>query len=149
LGAAGGFITGSRTLIEFLINKARSFIFSTAPVPAAVAAAAAGVDLVQSELGEKSRLRLWQLVSDLPAMIAGLNPKPVSPIVPIQIGDETAAVAQAAALRRRNIYIPAIRYPTVARGRARLRLTLTAAHTRADLKELATALAAETTARAA
>jgi 7-keto-8-aminopelargonate synthetase-like enzyme len=149
LGAAGGFIAGSRTLIEFLINKARSFIFSTAPVPAAVAAAAAAVDLVRSELGEQSRLRLWQLVSDLPAMIAGLSSNPVSPIVPILVGDETAAVAQATALRRRNIYISAIRYPTVARGRARLRLTLTAAHTRSDLKQLATALAAETAAREA
>ncbi len=69
--------------------------------------------------------------------------------MPIQIGDETTAVAQATALRRRNIYIPAIRYPTVARGRARLRLTLTAAHTRANLEQLATALTAETAARAA
>jgi 8-amino-7-oxononanoate synthase len=143
LGAAGGFITGSRTLIEFLTNKARSFIFSTAPVPAAVAAAAAAVDLVQSEPGEQACRKLWELVSDLPAMIAGLNRKPVSPIVPIQIGDETAAVAQAASLLRRNIYIPAIRYPTVARGRARLRLTLTAAHTPADLEQLATALTAD------
>jgi 8-amino-7-oxononanoate synthase len=143
LGAAGGFISGSRTLIEFLINKARSFIFSTAPAPAAVAAAAAAVELVQSERGEQSCRRLWQLVSDLPATIAGLNSKPVSPIIPLQIGDETAALAQAAALRRRNIYVPAIRYPTVARGRARLRLTLTAAHTQADLEQLATALTAD------
>lgn len=148
LGAAGGFITGSRTLIDFLINKARSFIFSTAPVPAAVAAASAAVDLVQAGSGEQACRDLWELVSNVPATVAGLESKPVSPIVPIHIGDESAAVAQATALRKRNIYIPAIRYPTVARGRARLRLTLTAAHTRADLEQFASAFAAETSAHA-
>ena len=61
-------------------------------------------------------------------------------IVPIIIGDESEAVAAAAAFRKRGIFVPAIRYPTVARGKARLRVTLTAAHTAADISQLATAL---------
>ena len=138
LGAAGGYICGSRLLVEYLINRARSLIFSTAPVPAAVAAATAGVRLVQSELGEERRKALWQLVSVLPGELA---PQIPSAIVPIHIGDEARAVETGAALRRKGIFIPAIRYPTVSRGRARLRLTLTAAHTKRDLDELQSALA--------
>jgi 8-amino-7-oxononanoate synthase len=138
LGAAGGYICGSRLLVEYLINRARSLIFSTAPVPAAVAAATAGVRLVQSEVGEERRKALWQLVSVLPGELA---PQIPSAIVPIHIGDETRAVETAAALRQKGIFIPAIRYPTVSRGRARLRLTLTAAHTKRDLDELQSVLA--------
>ena len=135
LGAAGGFICGERALIDVLVNRARSFIFSTAPVPAATAAATAGIQLVQSEQGEKRRARLWQLVSKLPQII-GSDSKARSAIVPIIIGDESHAVTVAARLRDRGIFIPAIRYPTVARGKARLRLTLTAAHSESDLEEL-------------
>ena len=138
LGAAGGYICGNRSLIDYLVNRARSLIFSTAPVPAAVAAATAGVRLAQSEVGEDRRKNLWQLVSALPPRQA---PQVPSAIVPIHIGAETKAVETAAALRQKGIFIPAIRYPTVARGRARLRLTLTAAHTNADLDELRSSLA--------
>ena len=62
-------------------------------------------------------------------------------IIPVLIGDEAAAIAASAALREQGIFVPAIRYPTVARGRARLRVTVTAAHSRADISELAGALA--------
>jgi 8-amino-7-oxononanoate synthase len=138
LGAAGGYICGSRLLIDYLTNRARSLIFSTAPVPAAVGAATAGVKLVQSDLGEERRKTLWQLVSTLPSeLLRGVR----SAIVPIHIGEETKAVETAAALRLRGIFIPAIRYPTVSRGSARLRLTLTAAHSKADVEELRLALA--------
>jgi 7-keto-8-aminopelargonate synthetase-like enzyme len=140
LGASGGYICGSRALIDYLINRARTFIFSTAPVPAAAAAATAGVRFVQSSAGEDRRRVLWQRVSDLSST---LNPQPSthrSAIIPIMIGAESKAVEAAAALRERGIFIPAIRYPTVARGQARLRLTLSAAHTEADLAQLLTAL---------
>src|SRR6476660_5540632 len=60
LGASGGYIAGSRALVDYLVNRARSFIFSTAPVPAAAAAAAAGVRVVQSAEGAIRRERLWQ-----------------------------------------------------------------------------------------
>jgi 8-amino-7-oxononanoate synthase len=140
LGASGGYICGSRVLIDYLINRARTFIFSTAPVPAAAAAATAGIRFVQSSAGKERRNKLWQLVSQVSST---LNPQPSthqSAIIPILIGDETKAVEAAAALRDRGIFIPAIRYPTVARGQARLRLTLSAAHTQADLADLLAAL---------
>lgn len=141
LGAAGGYICGSRTLIDYLINRARSFIFSTAPVPAAAAAAVAGIQLTQSELGEQRRRALWRLISTLPPEVATQDPTRSSAIIPIHMGEESRAVETATTLRNRGILIPAIRYPTVPRGRARLRLTLTAVHTAADLDELRCALA--------
>ena len=83
---------------------------------------------------------LWQNVASLQSTI-NLQPSTrTSAIIPILIGDEAKAVAAAAALRERGIFIPAIRYPTVARGQARLRLTITATHTPADLAELQAAL---------
>jgi 8-amino-7-oxononanoate synthase len=143
LGAAGGYICGSRALIDYLINRARTLVFSTAPVPAAAAAATAGVRFVQSSAGEDRRRKLWQNVSVLSAAINHqLAPLSTarSAIIPIMLGAESKAVEAASALRVRGILIPAIRYPTVARGQARLRLTLSAAHTDADLAQLLVAL---------
>jgi 8-amino-7-oxononanoate synthase len=140
LGAAGGYLCGSRALVDYLINRARTFIFSTAPVPAAAAAATAGIRLVQSDAGEERRSRLWHNVSSL---LTAINAQPLthrSAIIPILMGDERKAVEAAAALREQGIFIPAIRYPTVARGQARLRLTLSAAHTEADIAQLVAAL---------
>ena len=143
LGAAGGYICGSRPLIDLLINRARSFIFSTAPVPAAAAAATAALRLVQSADGEVLRARLWQNVDQTKnALInAGWTLPPVqSAIIPLMVGDESKAIDLAAALREQNMLIPAIRYPTVARGTARLRLTVTAAHKAEDVATLGNAL---------
>ena len=143
LGAAGGYICGSRALIDVLINRARSFIFSTAPVPAAAAAATAAIRFVQSGEGEVRRALLWQQVDAVKNVVinSGRTLPPVqSPILPLLIGDETAAVNAAAALREQGVFIPAIRYPTVAKGEARLRLTVTAAHNGADIAELQRAL---------
>ncbi|HUZ06101.1 MAG TPA: aminotransferase class I/II-fold pyridoxal phosphate-dependent enzyme, partial [Candidatus Paceibacterota bacterium] len=133
LGASGGYICGSRNLVEFLVNRARSFIFSTAPVPAAAAAATAAIQFVQSKSGEARLNLLWQRVKQF-------NPKVQGAIIPILIGDETKAVEAAAILREHGIFIPAIRYPTVARGAARLRVTLTAAHSEDEMALLAAAL---------
>jgi 8-amino-7-oxononanoate synthase len=140
LGASGGYICGSRTLVDFLVNRARSFIFSTAPVPAAAAAATAGIQLAQSSEGEARRKTLGQFMGRLNSKLKIKNSKPGGAIIPLIIGDETKAVAAAAKLREQNIFIPAIRYPTVARGAARLRITLTAAHSPEDVSVLASAL---------
>ncbi len=140
LGASGGYICGSRALVDYLVNRARTFIFSTAPVPAAAAAAAAGVRFVQSNAAEERRNRLWQHVTRLLSTLDSQLPTNKSAIIPLMIGDETKAVEVAAALRGQGIFIPAIRYPTVARRKARLRLTLSAAHTDADLDQLLSAL---------
>jgi len=140
LGASGGYICGSRALVDFLVNRARSFIFSTAPVPAAAAAATAGILLGKSNEGDARRKTLWQRGEQLNSKFKIKNSKFVSAIIPIIIGDEAEAAAAATQLRGQNIFIPAIRYPTVARGAARLRVTLTAAHTEAEVSELAQAL---------
>src|SRR5205085_125547 len=96
LGAAGGYICGSRVLIDFLINRARTFIFSTAPVPAATAAAAAAIHLVQSDEGQSRRNQLWARVDQVKngLIAAGFALPPVrSAIVPLLVGDEARAVA--------------------------------------------------------
>jgi 8-amino-7-oxononanoate synthase len=138
LGAAGGYVCGSRTLIDYLINRARPFIFSTAPVPASAAGAAAGVRFVQSDTGEKRRNQLWANVTQLARHVESKG----GAILPIMIGDEQKASAMAGTLREHGIFIPAIRFPTVARGQARLRLTVTAAHSRQDIEQLVAALQA-------
>jgi len=140
LGASGGFICGSRGLIDFLVNRARSFIFSTAPVPAAAAAATAAVRFVQSNEGEARRKMLWARIVELQSAIEHRQPKIPGAILPVLIGDEKKTVEMAAALREQDIFVPAIRYPTVARGQARLRVTVTAAHTSTEIAALADAL---------
>jgi 8-amino-7-oxononanoate synthase len=140
LGASGGYICGSRTLIDFLINRARSFIFSTAPVPAAAAAATAAIQFVQTSAGGKRRKILWDRCEQLNSKLKAKSSNFRSAIIPVMIGGEAMAVEAAAQLRRQDIFVPAIRYPTVARGHARLRVTLTAAHSSADISQLIHAL---------
>jgi len=143
LGAAGGYICGARVLIDYLVNRARSFIFSTAPVPAAAAAATAAIQFIQSDEGQARRNQLWARVDQAKngLIAAGFVLPPVrSAIIPWVIGEEAKALEAAAALRDRGVFVPAIRYPTVARGQARLRLTLSAAHSAADVSQLVSAL---------
>ena len=143
LGAAGGYICGSQALIDLLVNRARSFIFSTAPVPAQLAAAKRGVQLVQSNEGEALRTRLWANVDALKNGLIQQGWKlPVvrSAILPLMIGDEREALALAERLREAGVWVPAVRYPTVARGAARLRVTVSAAHQPKHLDALLKAL---------
>src|SRR5207249_7102143 len=94
LGCAGGFVVGSQTLIDYLRNRARSLVYSTALPPAICAAGAAAVDFVMSEAGHERRDRLWRNVSELKNGLSalGIQNESRSPIIPIIIGDETAAV---------------------------------------------------------
>ena len=140
LGASGGFICGSRPLIDFLVNRARSFIFSTAPVPAAAAAATAGIKVAQSKEGENLRKKLLANVAGLQSAIGQRQPASPGAIIPLILGDAGAALEVATKLRAQNIFVPAIRYPTVARGAARLRVTLTASHSAEEVSTLAHAL---------
>jgi 8-amino-7-oxononanoate synthase len=139
VGASGGYICGSRSLVDFVINRGRSFIFSTAPVPAAAAAAREGIRIIGSPTGKKRRDRLWETMGELSRRLPLPNPCP-SPIVPIMVGDEARAMAAAEAIRQRGIFLPAIRYPTVARKQARLRISLSAAHSTQDITTLTEAL---------
>lgn len=142
-GASGGFICGSRALIEYLLNRARSFIFSTAPPPAVAAAALAGVKLAQSSEGDQRRRMLWERVEQLRNGLAGQNwrlPPEKSAILPLIVGEEERAVRLSRQLQEAGFFIPAIRHPTVARGQARLRLTVSASHTSGEVAGLLEAM---------
>jgi len=141
LGASGGYICGARTLIEWLINRARSFIYSTAPPPAIAAAALAAIDFLASPEGEERRLLLWKKIRLMQQLLpgAGLKGEGVaarSAIFPWIVGDEQATLDLASALQSDGFLVPAIRYPTVAKGAARLRITVTAAHEEAQIEAL-------------
>ena len=136
LGLSGGYLAASRTVIDLLINKARSFIYSTAPSPAVAHAASAALQLCMSAEGDSRRA---QLQANLAALDRGVPP---SAIVPIIIGDESAAMQLSAQLLEEGYLIPAIRYPTVARGTARLRVTLSAAHEASQVEGIAQRLQA-------
>ena len=144
LGASGGYICGSRNLIEWLINRARSFIYSTAPSPAIAAAALAAVDFLSSSEGEERRLLLWKKIRLMQEVMptSGLNKKdaPAGTIFPWIVGDEQAALDLASALQNKGFLVPAIRYPTVAKGSARLRITVTAAHQEDQIRSLCEAI---------
>ena len=143
IGAAGGYVAGSRTLIDYLVNRARSFIFSTAPGPAAAAAARAGSEQVQGAEGAARAATLWQRVAEMKTELgsAGWSPQAsASAILPLMVGGETEAVELSRRLRGLGFLVPAIRYPTVARGLARLRVTLSAAHTTDDVQALGEAI---------
>jgi len=144
LGSVGGTIAGSRVLIDWLINRARSFIYSTALPPGVVAASRAAVELCQAPEGASLRGRLWGNVA---RFHAGLPARwksgtlSSSAIQPLICGEASAALQLAAKLREAGFLIPAIRYPTVPRRAARLRVTLSAAHTGKDIDALNKALA--------
>ena len=133
VGALGGYVCGPTAFIDLLVNTARSFIFTTAATPAAAAAAHAAIDIIDSPEGVELKARLR-------ANIDHLRPGHPSPIVPIVVGREDAALAASDALARHGILVPAIRPPTVPEGTSRLRVTVSAAHTTADLDQLLKAL---------
>jgi 8-amino-7-oxononanoate synthase len=137
LGCAGGFVAGSQVLIDFLRNKARSLIYSTALPPAIVAAAAAAVDFAMSADGKQRRDRLWQNVAEMKDGLSRLGVRIESPsaILPVIIGSEPVAMDASQKLYERGIFVPAIRYPTVPKGKARLRVTVTAAHSKEDIQQ--------------
>jgi 7-keto-8-aminopelargonate synthetase-like enzyme len=136
LGCAGGFVVGSQALIDCLRNRARSLIYSTALPPAIVAAAGAAVEFVMSDEGHNRRDQLWRNVSEMKNGLAeaGIQNESRSPIIPVIIGDEAAAVDASHRLFERGIFVPAIRCPTVPKGKARLRVTVTAAHDQQDIR---------------
>jgi 7-keto-8-aminopelargonate synthetase-like enzyme len=119
-GLSGGYIAASRDWIDLLVNRARSFIYSTAPLPALAHAAIASLELIRSEEGKSLRRKLRENISKLSA-----SP---TPIIPRILGSNEAALTASAALADAGFIVPAIRYPTVPRGTARLRISLSAAH---------------------
>ncbi|HEX4696228.1 MAG TPA: 8-amino-7-oxononanoate synthase [Candidatus Udaeobacter sp.] len=161
LGTSGGYICASGDLIEWLINRARSFIYSTAPPPATAAAALAAVDFLASPQCEERRLLLWDRINLLRELLLQLdvgrlngaskrttlnvqrptfNGESGSAIFPLIIGANQSALDLATALQQKGFLVPAIRYPTVAKGSARLRITITSAHQEDHIRSLCEAI---------
>lgn len=139
LGVSGGYVACTRRVHDLILNKARSLIYSTAPPPAVAFAAIEAVRLAASEEGDRLREKL---TSNREALTRQLQ-MPVSQesaILPFIIGDEVAAMQAAATMLEAGFLIPAIRFPTVARGSARLRLTLSAAHEPFQIERLVACL---------
>ena len=132
-GLSGGYLCSTRSLIDLLTNKARSFIYSTAPSPSLAATISDCLDLITGNEGDELRSKLW-------TNIHAFRTKAESAIVPIIIGENERALEAAEKLKNKGFLVPAIRYPTVPRGTARLRVTLSAAHSDDQIESLNYAL---------
>ena len=142
VAAEGGFVAGKQQLIDFLRNKARSFIFTTAMAPAVAAAACNNLHYIDAHPERVQNLRDNVKFFCEALQREGVNvEQSPSAIVPIVIGDEARALEISAKLQNAGILIPAIRYPTVAKGQARLRASLMATHTHEQLQTAATVIA--------
>ena len=142
LGAEGGYACASKTIIEYLKNKARSFIFATSQAPATLAAALRAIEVLEAEPERAQRLQ-HNVDFFLQALHAeGVEADSPTAIVPIIIGDEATALKVADELLANGVLAPAIRYPTVAKGTARLRIALMATHTDEELAHTAKLIAA-------
>jgi len=126
LGAHGAYVAGSRVLRDYLINRARSFIFSTAPPAPVAAAATKAIEIAQSPEGGRLRECLWKNIRNLAAELQA--PKSESAIIPHILGPENAATSASTELLQKGFLVAAIRFPTVAKGAARLRFTVTSLH---------------------
>jgi 8-amino-7-oxononanoate synthase len=140
-GVAGAVVAGSVSLIEWLINRARTYIFTTAQPPALAEAARVSLQLIEQESWRRERLfrhiaRLRQAAQYKDLQLSASR----TPIQPLMIGRNEAALNCAAKLREQGIWVPAIRPPTVPPNTARLRVSLTAAHSDEDLDCLIEAL---------
>jgi len=144
LGSLGGFVVGPARFVELLVNRARPYIFTTAPSPADAAAALAAVGIVRSPEGEALCRRLTDLVTRVSDAVGAVRAQagPRSPIVPVIIGDEARAVAASDHLLAHGLWVPAIRPPTVRPGTSRLRVTLSSIHTDEQVDRLVAELAA-------
>ncbi len=132
-GVAGAFVTGSRTVIDYLMHRARAFVFTTAQPPALAAAASAALAIVQSE--PELRVRLRRNATTVRAALRVPGPTD-GHIVPVIIGESDDTVRIGTELRSRGIVVGAVRPPTVPLGTSRLRITLSAAHTDGDIERL-------------
>jgi glycine C-acetyltransferase len=142
LGALGGYVAGSRTLVEFLYHRARPFLFSTSHPPSVAATCLAALDVLMEE--PQLIERLWENTRFFKAGLAALGfdtGASVSPITPVIVGDAERAMALSDRLFQAGVFAQGIGYPTVPRGKARVRTIVTAAHTKEDLQQALDAFA--------
>jgi 8-amino-7-oxononanoate synthase len=141
LGSAGGFVTGRGELIDWLYNRARPYVFSTASPPAVAAASIAALEIVQAEPERREAVhRNAQTLRDLLHAAGWSTGASASQIVPIVVGAPETALALAARLAEQGFYVPAIRPPSVPVGESLLRVSVSARHTAEDLRRLVEAL---------
>lgn len=137
IGALGGFVAADKAFIDHLINFARPFIFATALPPVLCAAAMEALSTIEEE--PVIRKKLWDNIHKVHAGLSELGfslMEPESAILPVIIGDEKKALSVFEKLLSQGIFIPPVRYPTVPKGKARLRVTLSAAHSDKDITKL-------------
>ena len=142
VGTSGAFVAGSEVLIDYLVQKARTYIYTTAMPPALAAATCTSLDVI--EKSDERRAHLDALIQRFRAGAQELGYELMpsrTPIQPIMIGDNWTALALSRALEDEGLLVTAIRPPTVPEGEARLRVTLSAAHTETDVDRLLRALA--------
>ncbi len=137
IGGEGGFVTGRRDLIEYLKNKARGFIFSTSLSQPSMACAIAGLSIIENEPERVKALHENVAYFCQCMKKYGMKINAKTPIIPIMVGDEKKAVKLSEYLLENGFYISAIRYPTVKKGSARLRVAIMATHTKEELKQAA------------
>lgn len=140
-GSEGGYVCGSQLLISYLRNKARSFIFSTSLSPVTMAAAKRAVELLEEEPERAAQLQENVRWFCRCLQEQGIDADSETAIIPILIGDERKAMLVSQRLLEQGYYISAIRYPTVKKGQAMLRVALMATHTKEDLQRAARAIA--------
>jgi 8-amino-7-oxononanoate synthase len=143
LGSVGGFVAGPQAAIDTLVNSARPFIYTTALPPACSAASLAALRIVERE--PSRRARVLAMAEYVRGELAGMGydcGDSQSPVIPIFLGSAAGALAAAAFLRERGLFIPAIRPPTVPPNSARLRISLMSTHTDAHIAKLLAALRA-------
>jgi 8-amino-7-oxononanoate synthase len=142
-GVSGAFVAADATVIEWLIQRARPYIFTTASPPAVAHAVSASVRIIASDEGDARRAHLGALIETTRAMLKRTRWMPVdshTAVQPLVIGGNDETLAIAAALDQHGLWVPAIRPPTVPAGTSRLRISLSAAHSEDDLAKLAHAL---------
>lgn len=140
-GLSGGYLAASRQVIDLLINRARSFIYTTAPPPALAHALCAVLKLIRGAEGDALRQRALGNMMGLREKLAqGRAHEVPAAILPWLLGDETSALGASRRLGEAGFLIPCIRYPTVAKGAARLRITVGATHSSGQIDALAEAL---------
>lgn len=137
-GLSGGYLAAARAVIDLLINRARSFIYTTAPPPALAHAGLRALESLKGELGDFLRGRLRSNVVQLTSLLA--RPEAPAAILPVILGREDSALQASQELQHDGLFVPCIRYPTVGRGSARLRITLSASHSAGQVAALAEAL---------
>ena len=143
-GVAGAFVIAHPSVIEWLVQRARSYIFTTASPPAVAHAVSASIKLIAGDEGRARRAHLQQLIARTRAILRQTRYLPVdsqTAVQPLVVGSNEEVLAVAASLDRAGLWVPAIRPPTVPAGTSRLRISLSAAHSFDDLDRLAAALA--------